>query len=153
MDESSTIIKKAEECYRQIKSVYCPYLKESVSFNAKGLEHLKFKSRDKARSLPDQLIRLTHVDLAHKIVATSHTVQGIYQTGEEEELKTNGRWEKRLKRVLYYEFIAVLRGKRFKVIVKKVEGGQPHFWSIIPNWRIDKTVGRRLLYDGCPDQD
>ena len=36
---------KSEEFYKSIGEVHCPYFKEKIIFNAKGLEHLKFKSK------------------------------------------------------------------------------------------------------------
>jgi len=41
---------KAESFYETIGEVHCPYLKEKIAFNAKGLRHLKFKSDRQARS-------------------------------------------------------------------------------------------------------
>lgn len=43
------IKKEAEEYYKNIDEVYCPYFQDKIIFNAKGLEHLKFKGRGKAR--------------------------------------------------------------------------------------------------------
>ena len=39
------IKQKGENFYKTIDQVYCPYFKEKISFNAQGLEHLKFKQR------------------------------------------------------------------------------------------------------------
>ena len=49
---------KAEEFYSSIGSVRCPYFGESISFNVKGLKHLKFKAEGKARSRKEQYARL-----------------------------------------------------------------------------------------------
>ena len=54
--------------------------------------------------------------------------------------------------VTYYEFVAVLENRRFKVIVKQLPGGQRVFWSLIPFWR-QSNEGRRLLHDGNPADD
>jgi len=37
--------KEAENLYKSIGEVYCPYFKEKISFNVKGLEHIKFINR------------------------------------------------------------------------------------------------------------
>jgi hypothetical protein len=58
-----------------------------------------------------------------------------------------------LKEVSFYEFIAVLENVRVKVIIKEVIGGEKHFWSIIPFWRIDKENSRRILFSGNPEID
>jgi len=45
--------------------------------------------------------------------------------------------------VTYYEFVAVLEYRRYKVIVKQLPGGERMFWSSIAFWRQDRQ-GRRL---------
>ena len=145
--------KKAEEFYSTIGEVRCPYFGEKIAFNAKGIKHLKFKSDQVARTQHDQYSRLKLIYLAPEILKLSKTVQGIWHTKRFEMQKTHSRWEKVLKDVSFYEFIAVLENVRVKVIVKEVFGGEKHFWSIIPFWRIDKENSRRILYSGDPEVD
>lgn len=66
---------------------------------------------------------------------------------------SNSRWEKKLLLVSYYEFIAVMENVRVKVIVKYVEGGEKFFWSIIPFWRVNGEVGKRILHSGNMEED
>ncbi len=58
-----------------------------------------------------------------------------------------------MKEVIFYEFFAVLEGVRAKVIVKEIQGGEKHFWSVIPYWGIDKENSRRVLHGGDPEYD
>ena len=58
-----------------------------------------------------------------------------------------------MKSVTYHEFVAVIGSVRGKVIVKTIEGGSPHFWSIIPFWRMNEVTAKRKLYDGDPASD
>ncbi len=143
----------AEDVYKTLTAIPCPYLKADVHFNAKGFEHLKFKSRDKARNRMDQYTRFKLVHIVPEIIRRSHTVQGIWETNEWESQKSHGRWEKRQRPVMYYEFVAVIGKARLKVIVKKVEGLDPHFWSLIPFWRMNEITRERKLYDGNPESD
>ena len=46
------IKEKAEIFYKTIGEVYCPYFHEKISFNAKGLRHLKFKSDQQPMEAP-----------------------------------------------------------------------------------------------------
>ena len=59
-------------------------------------------------------------------------------------VKTKSRNGKVLKSVTYYGFIAILNDsgldKRFKIIVRQIEGGERHFWSIIPFWKNNKEL-------------
>ncbi|MDE2213412.1 MAG: hypothetical protein KGJ34_02690, partial [Patescibacteria group bacterium] len=105
------------------------------------------------RPRSEQYARLKLLYLAPQILKSSHTVQGIWRTKHFESQKTNSRWERVLKEVSYYEFVAVLDSVRVKVIIKEVVGGEKHFWSIIPFWRVDTQNGRRLLHSGYPESD
>ena len=80
-------------------------------------------------------------------------MQGVWSLKRFEEQKTNNRWERIIKNVTYYEFIAVLDSVRVKVVVKEVTGGEKHFWSIIPFWGIDKNTSRRILHSGNLEHD
>lgn len=49
-----------------------------------------------------------------------------------EHVRMHSRTQSVLKLVTYYEFIALIKRDRVKVIVKQIENGQRFFWSIIP---------------------
>ena len=143
----------AERFYGSVDEVYCPYFREKIAFNAKGLRHLKFKSDQQARSRTEQYARLKLLRRAPEVLKKSSTVQGIWRTKRMEAQKTNSRWEWMIKDVIFFEFIAVLDAVRVKVIVKEVQGGEKHFWSVIPHWGVDKINSRRVLYSGDPERD
>lgn len=145
------IKEEAEKFYHSIKEVRNPYFTENVVFNSKGLKHLKFKSDQKARTNQEQYTRLKLLRLVPEVLRKSYTIQGIWETKKFEEQKTNKRWEKVLKDVIFYEFIAILENLRVKVIVKEVRGGIKYFWSVIPFWSVDKNSSRRILSSGDPD--
>lgn len=144
---------EAEGFYGSLIEVHCPYFRERIAFNAKGLRHLKFKSDQQARLRDDQYARLKLLRRAPEVLKKSATVQGIWRTKRFEVQKTNSRWERMMKEVIFYEFIAVLDSVRVKVIVKEVQGGERHFWSVIPYWGIDKINSRRVLHSGDPEHD
>jgi len=97
-------------------------------------------------------MRLKYLARAPEILRLSRTVQGIQETHEWERRRRHNRWEKQLIDVTYYEFVAVLNNRRFKVIVKQLQSGQRVFWSLIPFWRRNEQ-GKRLLHDGNPAED
>ncbi len=146
----------AEEIYQNTKSVYCPYLKQDISFNSSGFEHMKFSNHEKARVRFEQYTRLKLFYLVPEILKKSHTVQGVYDGQEWEREKSHGKWQKVLKGVKYFEFIAVIGKARIKVIVRKLgENGSHTFWSIIPFWKMKVIDGKifRVLHDGNPQED
>jgi hypothetical protein len=152
-EEFDKVKNEAENLYRNFELIYCPYFREKISFNAKGLRHLKFKSDQQARPYKDQYPRLKLLYLAPKVLSQSHTLQGIWETKSFEQIKNQGRWQYLMKNVVYYEFIAVIENVRVKVIVKQIEGGERYFWSVIPNWGIDKLNSKRILHEGDPEFD
>lgn len=152
-DDFVKIKDEAENFYKTIGEIYCPYFGEKIAFNTKGFKHLKFKSDKRARPYKDQYPRLKLLYLAPEVLKKSHTIQGIWKVKRFEAQKTNSRWEHIAKDVIYYEFIAVLENIRIKVILKEVSGGEKHFWSIIPFWGIDKINHKRILHSGNPESD
>jgi hypothetical protein len=152
-EQFELIKSKDEETYKSIGEVYCPYFKEKISFNANGLRHLKFKSVDKARSEQDQYMRFKLLHLAPEVLQSSHTLQGILETNRFERVRVNSRTDTILKPVNYFEFIAVIKRNRIKVIIKQIDEGVKYFWSIIPFWGMDDTTLTRILHDGVLEED
>lgn len=144
---------KGESIYKEIGEIYCPYLKCKISFNAQGLEHLKFKRHEKARAVKDQYMRFRLINLAPEVLKASHTLQGILETKKFERIRMHGRTENILKPVNYYEFIAVIKRNRVRVVVKQIDGGDKFFWSLIPFWGMDEATKSRILHDGIPEED
>ncbi len=144
---------KGEELYKSIGDVYCPFSKEKVSFGAQGLEHLKFKRREQARLEQDQYMRFKLLYLAPEILKSSHTLQGILETKKFERVRMHSRTDTILKPVTYYEFIAVVKRNRVRIILKQIENGQKYFWSIVPFWGMNVETMSRILHDGEPEED
>ncbi|PIP87423.1 hypothetical protein COW81_00340 [Candidatus Campbellbacteria bacterium CG22_combo_CG10-13_8_21_14_all_36_13] len=143
----------SEEFYKSLGEVFCPYFKEKIIFNSKGLEHLKFKTKNHARSQEDQYIRLKLLHLAPEILKLSNTVQGFSERKVFELNRKNHRNEKILVDVIYYEFVAVLQKARVRVILKKTGTAPKYFWSIIPFWKVNKITGKRKMNYGNPEHD
>ncbi len=152
-EEFELVKNKGEDFYKSLSEVYCPYFKESVSFNSQGLEHLKFKQREKARSDQDQYMRFKLLFLAPEIIQKSNTIQGILETKRFEKIRISSRTDTMLKVVVYYEFIAVIKRNRVKIIIKQIDGGKLFFWSIIPFWGMNESTMTRLLHEGVPEED
>ena len=151
-EEFDRVRGEAEAQYRNWSQIRCPFFQEAVHFNMAGFRHLLFKSWNRGRDRSDQFMRLKHLARAPEILRLSRTVQGVQQTQEWERRHRHGRWESTLVAVTYFEFVAVLDGRRFKVIVKQLAEGRRVFWSLIPFWR-QAGQGNRLLHDGNPAED
>ncbi len=145
----------AEEFYKSIGEIYCPYLKEKISFNAKGLDHIKFGGWNKTRPLRDQYIRLRLLKLAPQIIRESHTLQEFFETTRLERRRINAKWQMSIEKTTYYGFVAIIRDCRIKIIIKSIEGGSKFFWSIIPFWKnrrykVDENTvnNKKILHEG-----
>ena len=109
---------------------------------------MRFKKWNRSRLRKDQYVRFKLLHLAPEILRQSHTLQGIHRGGELVNVKVNSRWVKKLKKVEYFEFIAILKGSRSRVIVKRIEGGECFFWSLIPYWRQNEFG--KVMHEGNP---
>jgi hypothetical protein len=130
-----------------------PHFKEKVFFNAKGLDHLKFKDREKTRLIQDQYMRFKLLYLVPDILKLSRTLQGLRMEKRFERTRIHSRTENILKSVTYYKFIAVVGRNQIRIIVKQIENGQKFFWSIIPFWGMNPETMDRILYAGNPEED
>lgn len=149
-----TIKKTAEASYAGFGKIRCPYLQEDVSFNAKGMEHLKFKQKNHARSQADQFMRFKLLGHAPEIIKLSRTLQGIKRTKLFEPHRSSQRSEFLLVEVIFYEFIAVIDERlRIRVVVKRAGEAPPYFWSVIPFWKAFSENGDRTMYYGDPVND
>ncbi len=90
-EQIEKIMNQSETFYKSLSEIFCPYLKAPIYFNSKGWEHLRFKSRSKARNKKEQYLRLKLVKYAPEIISKSHTLQGIWQTNEWEPQKSHGK--------------------------------------------------------------
>lgn len=145
--------RKGEELYKSLSEIHCSYFNDKVHFNAKGLEHLKFKRQGHARPRQDQYMRFKLLHLAPLILRNSKTLQGRWETKSFEKERLHGKTIFILKDVEYCEFVAIIENVRVKVIVKRIENGQRFFWSIIPCWGNDRKTGKRKLFSGRPEED
>ena len=147
---------KAYKMYQKIRQVFCPYLKQKVIFNSKGFRHLIYKSGHIKRDEKTQLFRIKLLPLAYRLLQVTTTVQEEDFYRSSLEVKEHGKRLKRIKKIYYYGFIAIIDGWKIKVIVKKIGNGQYFFWSIIPTWMTNRKrdQGKRYLnFTGDMERD
>jgi hypothetical protein len=124
-----------EKIYKAIGKVYCPYFKGSIHFTRDGYEHLKFKTKFKARNARDRDMRFRLLPIALQILGDSHTLQNRVLSRRFEDRYVNSRKESALLTVIYYEFMAIIQEKRVKVVIKQVENSEKIFLSVIPMFK------------------
>ena len=99
-------------------------------------------------------MRLRLLKFAPEIIKKSNTLQEYLEINHLERIQINSRWENKVVFVKYYGFIAIINQFRIKVIIKQVEGGDYHFWSIIPCWKQnDENLKKKIFHDGDLESD
>jgi len=116
------LITKAKNEYGSINRVFCPYFNNYVYLTMKGFNHLignKFGKRDNKVIFE----RLSSIRYIHRIISRSGTLQEYENSGTQ-----------------YFGFIAIIKRKKYKVIVLK-DNNLYKFISIIPQYKTG-TKGR-----------
>ncbi len=113
----SSFIIPLREKYKNLKPIFCPYLGQDVLFTTKGFKHLIFKDYG-MRPHREIKERFELLDIASKIISQSGTLQEYENSGIE-----------------FLGFIAILKEKKYKVVVLRSKDGSYKFYSVIPKWR------------------
>lgn len=146
----------AQKFYNEIGSVFSQVFNEKVHFNSEGFNHIIFKRARSERERPSQILRFKLLPLAVKLVKTSTTYQEFEETIKQVEVKSFKKKMWKTKPVKYYGLIAIIDGRKIKVILRKVgDNGVMHFWSIIPAWATHKSRDTRFFttMKGNPEED
>lgn len=146
----------AQKFYSGIGSVFSPALGEKVFFDSEGFNHIVFKKSRSERERPSQILRFKLLPLAIKLVKTATTYQEFEETIKEFERKSFKKKIRKTLPVRYWGIIAIIDGRKIKVIVRKVgNNGGLKFWSIVPAWITNKFRDSRFFstMKGNPDED
>ena len=121
MNEYRIQIKKL---FQKNQKIDCPaFTGDTVILNAKGINHLIYKGN---RSRREKSRIETNIRLLPRAI---------------EILKKSTFWQEEShyirEKTLYkfWAFEAVVNKRRVKVIIRQVNKGKKHFWSVIPAWR------------------
>ena len=146
----------AQKFYSGIGKIFSPAFNQDVYFNAEGFNHIIFKGARSERERPSQVLRFKLLPLAAKLVKTSTTYQEFEETLKEFEVKSFKKRVKKSKPVQYWGIVAIIDGRKIKVILRKIgENGIMHFWSIVPAWTTNKyrDIKFYATMKGNPDED
>jgi len=146
----------AASYYKTIGSVFSPALDENVTFSSEGFNHIVFNSPNSEREKSSQILRFKLLPLACKLVGLSTTHQEFEETIKEFEVKKHKKRVRVSKPVRYWGIIAIVEGRKIKVIIRKIgDSGSVHFWSIVPAWVTNKYRDIRFFttMKGDPEND
>ncbi|HEC30786.1 MAG TPA: hypothetical protein ENI66_02105 [Candidatus Yonathbacteria bacterium] len=130
---------KAENVFKKIDTIRCPYFEGSVTFNSDGFHHLRFLPNGRERKHKAQLLKFKLLPFAKHIIAKSGTIQE-YRT----QLVAVGRKGKRdglqkTKQAEYWGLYAIVgedKRIRIRVILRRVGDGKIIFWSVMPDMNL-----------------
>jgi len=142
--------------YHNIGKIKSPVFEQDVYFTAEGFNHIVFTDSRSERERPSQILRFKLLPLAVKLIKISTTHQEFEETLKEFNVKSYKKTIKKIKSVKYWGIIAIIEGRKIKVILRKVgENGNIHFWSIVPAWVTNKYRDIKLFstMKGNPEKD
>ncbi len=146
----------AERYYSSVGRVFSPALNQEIQFSAEGFNHIIFKGSRSERERPSQMLRFKLLSLAVKLIKLSTTHQEFEETLKEFEVMSFKQKTRKIKPVRYWGVIAIIEGRKIKVILRKVgDNGGIHFWSIVPAWVTNKYRDTRFFttMKGNPEED
>jgi hypothetical protein len=146
----------AQKFYNSIGSVFSPAFNQKIYFNSEGFNHIIFKNARSERERPSQILRFKLLPLALKLLKISTTYQEFEETIKEFNVKSYKKKIKKSKPVNYWGIIAIIDGRKIKVIIRKIgENGALHFWSIVPAWITNRYRDTKFFttMKGNPDED
>jgi hypothetical protein len=153
--EYKALRESTQTWFQSLTPIQSPALEQLVHFTSEGFEHLMYKGSRSMRDRSSQVMRFKLLRRAMELISLSSTIQEYEETTKSFLVKRHKRkgWE--VKTVYYWGFIAILRNRKIKVIVRKIGGGQIHFWSVIPSWTTNRYRDIKLIstMKGNPEED
>jgi len=146
----------ARKFYISTRPIQSPSLGEYVYFTAEGFNHIIFKGSRSERERSSQILRFKLLPNAIKLIGLSTTYQEYEETIKEFEVKSYKKKVRKSKTVKYWGIIAIIDGRKIKVILRKIgDNGQLHFWSIVPAWTTNKYRDIKFYstMKGNPEED
>ncbi|MFA6006769.1 MAG: hypothetical protein WC764_03535 [Candidatus Paceibacterota bacterium] len=142
--------------YRNVHIVFSPALNKEIHLPSEGFNHILFKNHRTERERPSQILRFKLLPLAIKLIGLSTTYQEFEETVQEFSVKSHKARIQKTKSVHYWGIIAIIDGRKIKVIIRRVgDNGLPHFWSIVPAWVTNRYRDTKFFttMKGHPDED
>ena len=142
--EFAKIKAEAEKFYDSIKTVYCPALQSEVYFSSEGFSHFQYDGKRNKRAESVQWLRMKCLEEAVRIIKQTTTVQE-YRVAYQPIGDTYAPGKRLTKQVIYYGFEAMtdfVQPHRLHIVVRQIENGNFHFWSVRP--AMKKDIGRSI---------
>lgn len=157
MDEEAyqKLRKDSEAYYTSIECIDSPALNTKILFSASAFNHIIYKNPRNERDKKTQMLRFKLLPLAVKLIGHTNTFQEYEETIQSFKIQKEKERIWVSKPVVYWGLIAIIDGRKIKVILRKVGNGEIHFWSVIPAWITNKTRDGKFFktMKGDPNED
>ena len=134
---------KAKRVYSKIGRVHSPALSdEYVAFTSKGFTHLVRKGHN-PRPRSEQIKRFVLIPYAEAIIKNPRAT--ILYRSSETKYYINRHGQKILtsSTAHFWTFIETIKGTKIKVVVRQLNQGQKHFFSIMGNNQKRRSQGSK----------
>lgn len=142
LEEFRKIRDSAEIFYKSIGSIKLPALNVDVFFTSDGFHHLQFDGTRAERTKHVQKNKMLCLSEAVMVIKKSATIQE-YRVHLQPVGKRDKRGFRPAKRVEYYALHAITdfnKLRRIIVVLRRVGGGNLHFWSVMPSWKEEEIT-------------
>ena len=128
------LLQESRYLYENTKPPHCPYFGREVALTSDGFNHLLNRPTREPRTIKEKQLKLRCLKAALSILQRAGTVQE-YRSGVEKV----GSHSKNVEYWAFHDIVGTNKKFLIKVVVRKVGGGQPHFWSTMPRGKIGKS--------------
>ncbi len=108
----------AEEFYKTIGKVYCPYFQKEVTFNSDGFHHLRYKVAGAERDKVAQIYKFSLIKQAVEIIKKSGTLQQYRKQFGPVGRKKHVDGSRTMKEMEYFAFEGILGEATSRMRVK-----------------------------------
>lgn len=125
-------VQKQKKFYKNLVSIHCPILNDSVYFTASGFNHLLYKSNRRPRNVGERLMKLRCLTFAPEVIKKCTLISETRQTDK----------------IIHYELVhEVSKDKKIRVIIERTDSGRNKFLSVMPHDRKSKKMCQSLDLD------
>jgi hypothetical protein len=136
---------KAEEYYKKLSRIWCPALKDHVTFNTSGLRHLIWRGKW-PRAKKEQIRRFLLLPHAAKIIQQSQKSVEYRKKEQISKTKWNGDKIETISQAHFWGLVKKIEDQHVTVVLRQIGNGNKHFFSIFsnadPHEKIKKSTQR-----------
>lgn len=121
--------KKAVEFYKKIGHVWCPALGDHIAFNSIGFRHL-IRKNGFPRKQSEQRRRFALLPFAEEILKNPSAVILNAKQNAKHSVDNHGKKQAKNVGAAFWVFSDNRNGESIKIVVRQLDRGQKHFFSI-----------------------